>query len=206
MNPNDTYSIQQKGRETEIRSKTARVNRELKEGTICSRRKEENITQEKIKAFLSYDPLTGIFTRRITVMSGHRGTRWKQGQPVGSVTNTGYISIWIFGEPILAHRLAWLYVHGNWPSQYIDHINGIRTDNRLVNLRNASHAQNHQNRRKAANGSRSGFLGVAFAQGRWAATIKVRGVKVYLGTFDSPEDAHAAYITAKRKLHEFCSI
>lgn len=105
------------------------------------------LTAERLRELLTYDPETGEFRWRYT-----RGCR-ARGQIAGTVTCLGYLTIAIDGRKYKAHRLAWLHVHGEWPYPEIDHINRIKLDNRLVNLRRATRAENNANRvvlRKAA--------------------------------------------------------
>jgi len=148
----------------------------------------------RLRELLSYNRNTGVFTwrtkpnRRIVV-----------GTIAGTPHSRGYINISFKGKPQLAHRLAWLHVHGAWPEQDIDHINGVRNDNRLRNLRLATRSENMQNTRNA----RGVFL---FKRtGRWRADIQVNKVKHYLGYFDTEKQARAAYLEAKQKLHPFTS-
>lgn len=102
----------------------------------------------------------------------------------------------------MAHRLAWLYVHGRWPDGLIDHKNGDRADNRFDNLRDVAHRVNMQNLRKAFVSSKTGLLGASpLKDGRFGAFIKRDGKSKNLGTFDTPELAHAAYVAAKRVIH-----
>lgn len=92
---------------------------------------------------------------------------------------------------ILAHRLAWFLHYGVWPAGSIDHINGIRHDNRLVNLRDVTAAENSMNRRGEVNAS--GYPGVTKCHKRWGARIVVNGKRLWLGQHDTPEQAHATY-------------
>lgn len=150
---------------------------------------------DRLRALLAYDPATGIFTRRIRVCN----------QPAGKVAGCadldGYVMITIDRQSYKAHRLAWLYVHGEWPLGDVDHINGDTGDNRLANLRPATRAENMQNLRKPNRGSKSGYLGVSKNAGRWFAQITVAGKRRHLGYHDTPEAAHIAYLAAKRELH-----
>ena len=141
-------------------------------------------------ADLDYNPLTGIFTWRVKVNS-----RAKAGAVAGSQSR-GYWVIRVAGKLHGAHRLAWFFVYGEWPKQ-IDHINGIQSDNRIANLRLATNAQNAQNSRCR---NRAGFKGVSPKKGKWRATIKHDGRSIQIGTFASPEEAHAAYVAASRRL------
>lgn len=104
------------------------------------------------------------------------------------------------GKSYKAHRLAWLYMHGELPDKSIDHINGLKTDNRIANLRLATNAQQKQNRPRNLNNS-SGYKGVARAETKWRARINANGRHYYLGRFDTPEDAHNAYVAAAHRLH-----
>lgn len=105
----------------------------------------------------------------------------------------------------LAHRLAWLFSNGQWPSQVIDHIDGNPQNNRIANLRDASIQANQENQRRAQRSNRSsGLLGSHFdAQtGRWMAKISVMNKTIHIGRYDTPQEAHTAYVSAKRNLHK----
>ena len=135
------------------------------------------LTQERLKHLLDYDPETGVFTRRVRTSN-----RIMVGQIAGTVHSKGYLCIDIDGRKYFAHRLAWLYVHGRWPKQQIDHINGNRSDNRLCNLREASHAENQHNRRRKNKNNTSGVPGVFWNTNRrkWEARICVDGKMIRL--------------------------
>lgn len=159
-----------------------------------------NLTADRLRQLLSYDASTGIFTRRIS-----QTNRVKVGDIAGSPNQKGYINIMVDGRLYPAHRLAWLYVHGEWPRAQIDHINGTKTDNRIANLREATNSQNMQNMRTARSDNTSGLLGVRWHKRdkRWHARIMVDGKARHLGSFGSSDDAQAAYLAAKRQLHDF---
>lgn len=147
-----------------------------------------NLTQEELKESLSYDPLTGIFTRLIS-----NSNRTKVGDIAGTLNKlTNYRLITIKNVKYLAHRLAWLYVYGVWPTKFIDHHNGIRDDNRLFNLREATHQQNNRNKNIQKNNS-SGIIGVCWAKhaNKWKAQCKglSDGIPQHLGYFDTKEEA-----------------
>lgn len=155
----------------------------------------------RLREVLDYDAATGVLTRKKTDR-----IHWRfVGLPAGHVTPSGYISVSIDGVEYRAHRLAWLLAYGEWPSDQIDHINGNRQDNRLANLREATHALNAQNRQSLRSTNKSGLPGVSLFKrtGRWAATISVAGRTRSLGTFTTREEAHEAYVAAKRELHPF---
>lgn len=155
------------------------------------------LTQQRLKVLLDYNHETGLFTWKV------RSGRQAPGKVAGSRHSKGYIEIMVDGNHLYAHRLAWLYMNGDFPEFQIDHINGIREDNRFVNLRIVTNAQNMQNQRNARSDSASGFLGVSLKNRRWRADIKVSGKSKHIGIFDTPEDAHAAYLAAKALHHPF---
>lgn len=157
------------------------------------------LSVDRIRDLFNYDPASGVFTRRVT------NRRWKAGQRAGSVDVNGHILLNIDGVQYRAHRVAWLYVTGSEPSGDIDHINGVRSDNRFSNLRDVSRRVNLQNRRSAKEGR---LLGAHWRAdvGLWRSTIRAEGKQVSLGYFKSAEAAHGAYVAAKRRMHEGCTI
>lgn len=152
------------------------------------------LTQQRLKELFKYDPETGVFTRRIS-----RGGI-KAGTIAGCRHSQGYLVIGIDRRLYLAHRLAWLYIHGRWPREQIDHINRVRDDNRLSNLREATPAQNIQNVKKP--------LGAYWYEDRkkWSSGIMVHGKKKHLGYFDTVEEAHDAYTRARAELHPYSHV
>lgn len=130
----------------------------------------------------------------------------------GSRSTDGYIDIKIDGRTYRAHRLAWLYTYGRWPTGQIDHRNGVRDDNRINNLRDVSRDVNAQNQRQAHRGKSTNLpIGVYPPDPRWGssgytAQIGVGGKKIKLGTFTTVGEAYAAYVSAKRRLHEGCTL
>ena len=165
--------------------------------------KQEILTVERLRQLFAYDVSTGLFTRLV---------RTSNSVHVGDVAGTknvhGYWQINIDYKLYLAHRLAWLYVYGEWPAHKLDHINGDRQDNRIANLRGATDEVNAQNIRRAQKNNSTGLLG-AFARSRgktFISRIRVNNKYLNLGSFQTKEAAHAAYVEAKRKYHAGCTI
>lgn len=158
------------------------------------------LTQARLKELLHYDPETGVFTWRVRSCN-----RWPTvGRPAGTPDGKGYLMIMVDQERYKAHRLAFLYVTGRFPAHQVDHISGSVSDNRWVNLRCATQAENMQNRRVRSDNS-SGFPGVNWNTrvGKYIARICVGGVRRHLGCFDDPAEAGKAYLDAKQHLHKF---
>jgi hypothetical protein len=146
------------------------------------------ITQEKLKEILDYNPDTGIFTWKVS-----KAKRIKVGSVAGCKNNLGYILIRIDGKIYLAHRLAWLYTHGDFPLNCIDHINQIKDDNRICNLRDVTVSENMQNQ--------SQVLGYTKNGSKYKATITLNNILYQLGSYATKEQARQAYLNAKIKLH-----
>lgn len=148
------------------------------------------IDQATLKSLLHYCPDLGLFW-------------WKNGRLAGEIAgtrlNTGYGQIKVAGERHQVHRLAWFYMTGSWPADELDHRNGWKLDNAFGNLREATRSQNNANRRGYA---ASGFKGVTKTKGgRFIATINRNRKPEYLGTFDTPEQANAAYEKRAVEIH-----
>lgn len=157
----------------------------------------KELTQDALKELLHYDQGTGMFTWKVS----RGGTAWA-GTVAGSFDKVrGYWKIIVGNRNYQTHRLAWFYVYGRWPA-CLDHINRIRTDNRLANLREVTRSQNLQNT-TTHRSKVSGFRGVSFCKqtGRWKAQIGLNGKNTNLGRFGAPEDAHAAYLAAAAVMH-----
>lgn len=152
---------------------------------------------------IHYDAETGVFAWAVA----GRGIR--VGAKAGAKTSEGYWQIKLGFKVYRAHRLAWFLVHGVWPDGAIDHINGDRLDNRIANLRIASHSVNMQNKRVAmANNKSCGLLGVTWNKQhrKWQSKLMANGRMYHVGYFVSAEAAHASYLDAKRRLHAGCTI
>jgi hypothetical protein len=147
------------------------------------------LTQDRLKQLLIYNPETGDFVRRIGV-KGHEA-----GEVVGSIKSDGRVNICVDYKMYKAHRLAWLYMTGLWPENQIDHIDGNSSNNRFNNLREATASQNIANR--LHNVGESGLRGVDRHGRGWRAKIKVNRKAIYLGIFDTKEEASAVYKTAR---------
>lgn len=160
------------------------------------------LTQDILKSIVDYNPITGIFTNKV---DRGRWGREKAGKVIGTLTN-GYITIRINGVLYLAHRLAWLYVYGQWPRREIDHIDVEPSNNKINNLREATGSQNKQNSRKSHADSQTKILGVEVSHCGFYARICIKGKRIYLGHFKTAEEAHNAYLTKKREVHEFNTI
>jgi hypothetical protein len=155
------------------------------------------VEQGRLKDVVNYDPETGIFTWA----KSRKGCT--QGKTVGTLKDNGYLHIGIDGKKYLLHRLAWLYVHGEFPSNDVDHIDGCRTNNKINNLRSVSRSMNLENMRFAKSHNKStGILGVYKHNDKFTSRICVRGKDVYLGVFDTSDEAKSAYLDAKRSFHQ----
>lgn len=148
------------------------------------------LTQDHIKEYLRYSPETGIFIW--IKKSGNNTVLYGQ---AGSMDAKGYLKIMLLGSRYSCHRLAFLYMTGNFPESYIDHINHDRSDNRWENLRQVSNGENSKNQSLYKN-NKSGIAGVRQAGSVWTSKIG----NMHLGTFDSLEAAIAAREKAEREL------
>ena len=161
-----------------------------------------DLTTDRLREVLAYEPETGVFKMLVSTAQ-----RVRPGTTI-SVKMGQYGRVQIDGTRYKLHRLAFLYMTGEWPKYSVDHINGEPSDNRFANLRDVPHATNVQNKRKAFSNSKSHMLGVYQAKrtGRWLASIRHNGSTIHVGSFATPEEAHAAYLKKKRQLHSGCTI
>lgn len=157
---------------------------------------KENLSHEKLTEILLYDSASGIF------LWNKKGPKRNLGKPAGRKHCKGYTQIWIDGYFYMAHRLAWFYVNKKWPSQYIDHINENKLDNRIENLRDVSHSVNLANQKNPQRNNTSGFRGVSYKKriSKFHAQIFVNKKYNSLGYFDSAEEAHKAYLKFKEQI------
>lgn len=157
------------------------------------------LTLDRLREVLFLDAETNRFYWfNDQVRGNHAG-----GKLAGTIDRKGYRRIQVDKRLYREHRLVWLWYYGKFPVGQLDHKDGNRLNNCIDNLREATPLINSQNRRVAQPNSKSGYLGVHWHKknGVWVAKIGVNNQRKYLGCFDSPELAHAAYIKAKRELH-----
>jgi HNH endonuclease len=152
------------------------------------------LTSERLRQLLKYDPATGYFTRVMPL----RGCR--TGSIAGTRGNHGYITICVDKRLYLAHRLAWFYMTGEWPTHQIDHCDMNKTNNIWRNLREATPSQNKANKTKQPTNT-SGMKGVSWHKQNnvWRATISAYGTQYHLGCFSDPKEDHDAYFSAAQK-------
>lgn len=179
-------------------------------GLVLIRSKEmnKNLTAVTVRELLHYEPETGIFTWRV------RSEKWftsnlacrlwnkrnANKEALTAVKSGGYRHGSILGVTYRAHRVAWLYHYGFWPSQYIDHVDGDPTNNRINNLRDVTKSQNNRNKR-ASSRCKSGCNGVTWCKQRekWLANIRIFDKTLNLGRYDDKNDAIAARKAAEIK-------
>ena len=153
-----------------------------------------DLTSNELKSLLTYDPETGVFM-------------WleKRGGPrsdlkAGTNNGRGYLVIKVKGKSYRAHRLAWLYVTGEWPKNEIDHINGVRNDNRFCNLRDVTKSENQHNQ-KMRDGRYPGVYWHVRDE-RWGAKVVYKGKAIHLGYYLTEKEAFEAYLIAKKAFHD----
>jgi len=168
--------------------------------SISDRQGKTKLALEDLKRFLHYNPETGVFT---WIAKAAKNT--VAGTVAGRPLSNGYLAISLNKKAYYSHRLAWFYSYGYMPPDQIDHINGVRDDNRLSNLRLANQGENQQNLYLPLSHGTSGYLGVSFDKRskKWESRIGINHKKRFLGYFSTPEEAHLAYLKAKREMHPF---
>lgn len=147
------------------------------------------LTAEELRRVLDYDPETGVFRWKVRLAQ-----KLQVGDIAGAIHTNGYRKISIKTRRYLAARLAFLYMTGDWPEHYMDHRDGDRGNDRWSNLREATRSQNNANRRR----TKPGLKGAYRWKDRWFSSIEVNGKAIYLGSFPSEADAHAAYVEAAK--------
>lgn len=141
-----------------------------------------------------YDHVTGVLSWRV------RKGKMLPGAEVGAKQANGYLRVYVDGRSHSVHRIIWLMVHGEWPINDIDHINGTRDDNRIDNLREATRSQNLMNTRVRSD-NKTGAKGVRVKRGKFQARIKVDGKEISLGVYDTVDAASAARMEAANRIH-----
>ena len=162
--------------------------------------RDSKLSLERLRQVLRYEPETGIFywIQRDTQKD-------KIGKNASIIRSHGYLNICIDSQYYYTHRLAWFYAHGEWP-KIIDHINGDRTDNRIVNLRSVDQRCNVQNVVKPRKHNKSQVLGAVKSKYGFYVRLQHNKKQIYLGHYKTAEEAHNVYLKAKRQLHEGCTI
>jgi hypothetical protein len=161
-----------------------------------------DLTVDLVRSLLDYDPETGEFRWKYRSEGPPEWNSVYPGKIAGALNTLGYRQIMVAGKLRYAHRLAWLLIAGSWPMHEIDHIDMVRSNNRFMNLREATRSKNTMNRGARAE-TASGLKGACWDKSRnaWIATIRVDGKQHFLGRFATAEEAHAAYAAAAATLH-----
>jgi hypothetical protein len=159
------------------------------------------ISQDEVKNLFLYVPEAKGSNLIWKVDMPHHKVK---GKLAGSPNNEGYWHIRIQSKLYKAHRLVWLLHNGVWPVKGLDHIDGNKNNNVIENLREATDAENNQNKKIASNNT-SGYIGVSWHKGhkKWGASIRSNNKQHHLGYHTTPESAHNAYIEAKKSMHMF---
>ena len=170
-------------------------------------RGNKHITAEYLRQVLSYCPTTGIFTWKYREDADKRWNIRYAGKRAGTYgsgggSGNGYVHIFINCRGYGAHRLAWLYIHSEWPKHAIDHADSNGLNNAIGNLREATYRENSYNRRIRSDNA-SGFKGVYWQKShkKWGASIVANGKTTFLGLFGTAEEAHESYCIAAERLH-----
>ena len=153
----------------------------------------KDLSHDRLVKVLSYDPETGHFFWKLS------GKGRKIVEQAGRVMQKGYRQLSLDYRQYLEHRLAWFYIYKQWPKYQIDHINEIKTDNRISNLRDVGQTTNLLNQSKPQKNNISGLRGVSFFKrnGKYRAQLMISGKQHHLGYFDTAENAYQAYLLAK---------
>lgn len=154
----------------------------------------DQLTADILRKELTYVPETGLFFRN------DRPAALRAGEVINTLNDQGYVIITLLGRNYRAHRLAWMWMYGYMPHHEIDHINRVRHDNRLCNLRLADSSQNKQNTALRVDNT-SGFRGVTRKRDKWQARVVVNGRRTCVGSFGTLEEAGEAARLARERLH-----
>jgi hypothetical protein len=142
------------------------------------------------------------------IYSKYLSTNRKVDAEVGVKTKYGYLNVKFKKQTFYVHRIIWCLLNGNLNGMDVDHINNIRDDNRIENLRLVTRSQNNENLKVAKSNSKTKLLGASLKKGtnKYVAQIKHNDKYIHLGLFDTAEQAHKAYITKKRQIHSTCTL
>jgi len=156
------------------------------------------LTQEALKNLLDYNQETGVFLWKDREDNRLNWNKRYSGKVAGCIRDGQYIDISIYKKTYLAHRLAWLYVYGKWPDHQIDHINGLKADNRIINLRDVTPAENCKNILMSDRNT-SGITGVHWTttDKHWISVIRANNNYIYLGMFKGKFEACCARKSAE---------
>ena len=157
-----------------------------------------DLTAERLRELLDYNPITGLFTWRRT-----HHPKCQKGAVAGTKGTAQYTVICIDRVLHYAHRLAFLHVTGEWPVELVDHRDGDKHNNAWANLRNGPQALNMQNRKRATKASKTGVLGVMKRRNRFVAQVSSQTGNAFVGSYKTIEEAQEAYLARKRETHEF---
>jgi len=158
---------------------------------------KNSITKDQVLSLLSYDDATGHL-----IWLSNVGGRLRKGTRAGRVAATGYREVGLYGHLYLEHRIIWLIFNGSFPKDQIDHINRVKDDNRIENLRECNTSENHQNLTLVCTNT-SGVVGVTWNKryAKWQAQIGLHKKNIFLGLFDTIDDAAKARREAELKYH-----
>ena len=156
--------------------------------------KEDRLPYDEAVRLFKYNPSTGLLTRKVRTSNST-----KKGDIVGCPDRKGYLQVGVGNDVFFVHRVVWLVVHGVWPTNQVDHINRVKNDNRMENLRSVTNSQNSCNRGKPSNNT-SGFVGVYKHGNKWKACITRKRVCCYLGLFLDKQQAVLARAKAERRV------
>lgn len=152
------------------------------------------LTQTRLKELFDYRE-DGALIRK----TGGSGRGNHVGAVAGTKTRYGYISVNVDGKLYQAHRLVWLWHHGKFPTGETDHMNGIRDDNRIENLRDVSRIENQQNQRQPSRNNKAKALGVHAVNGKYRAVLSVSGKNIYGVLRDSVDEAKADRVALEKQ-------
>jgi hypothetical protein len=162
-----------------------------------SQKHDHALDATEARRLFDYDWVTGEMTWAVRTKGAVLGAR------AGCPQTDGYLQVTVRQRRHVVHRVVWLWWYGQWPQQFIDHINLDKGDNRIANLRDVTRSMNQQNQRTVGRTSISGLIGAHYVKrlGRYSSSISVDKRTTHLGFFDTAEEAHACYLEAKARIH-----